>query len=77
MGPRKGVFFLFAKTRPVEEGREGKADSLYRLLLVTEDGGGGGARTRRMFKGNVVVAVGVEGRTFTEVCGERPVVFEA
>lgn len=29
-----------------------------------------------MLEGKVVV-VGVEGRTLTEVCGERPVVFEA
>lgn len=41
----------------------GKAGSLYRLF--------GGPRTRRMFEGKVV-AVGVDGSTFTEVCGERP-----
>lgn len=41
----------------------GKAGSLYRLL--------GAPRTRRIFEGKVV-AVGVDGRTFTEVWGERP-----
>ena len=40
-----------------------KAGSLYRLL--------GTPRTRRIFEGKVVV-VGVDGRTFTEVWGERP-----
>ena len=66
MGPRKGVFFRLAKTRPLpgveeeaaERGTE-KADSL-----------NGEARTKRMLEGKALM-VGVAGRTLTEVWGER------
>lgn len=48
----------------MDEEAAGKADSLYKVC--------GGARTSRMFEGNVV-AVGVDGSTFTDVWGDRPV----
>lgn len=68
MGPRNGVFLRLAKTRPVEDEDDGagKADSLYVFCCC------GRPRTRRMLEGKVL-AVGVDGRTLTDVCGERPV----
>ena len=60
IGPRKGVFFLLAKTRPGEEG----------IAPENADSVCGDERTRRMLEGNVEV-VGIAGRTLTEVWGDR------
>jgi hypothetical protein len=63
--------------RRVKTGRLGEPGMLVKAALVSENWGsapkadGRGRRCTRMLDGNVPV-VGVEGRTLTEECGERP-----
>lgn len=63
MGPLKGLRFRRAKIMPGDGGG--------RLLNTAPASLGPPPRTSRTLEGNVV-AVGVEGRTLTDVCGLRP-----